>query len=175
MEHAEKLRAAVRDVPDFPQPGIIFKDITPILSDGALFRTALTQLTGTVGTATIDKVAGIDARGFIFGASVADRLNAGFVPLRKHGKLPYKTECRSYALEYGEATIEIHEDAILPGENVLLIDDLLATGGTAGAAVELIRKLQGNLVAASFLIELTFLNGRDKLPSDVPIHAIIQY
>jgi len=127
--------AAVRDVVDFPKPGIVFKDITPILADGKLFREAISLLCKTAGDVKIDKVVGIDARGFIFAAAVADRLGAGFVPVRKKGKLPWKTRQTAYSLEYGESIVELHEDAVKPGETILLVDDLLATGGTAAAAV----------------------------------------
>lgn len=175
MENIESLRGAVRDVPDFPKPGIVFKDITPILSDPLLFKSALDALTATVGGASVDKIVGIDARGFIFGAAVADRLNAGFIPMRKKGKLPHTTASAPYSLEYGEAEIEIHKDAIHPGEKLFLVDDLLATGGTAGAAVNLINELGGELVAISFLIELTFLNGRSQLDEKVPTYAILSY
>jgi adenine phosphoribosyltransferase len=157
------LRATIRDIVDFPQPGIIFKDITPILSDAALFRQSISLLCDTAGGAKIDKVVGIDARGFIFAAAVADRLGAGFVPVRKKGKLPWKTRQTSYSLEYGESVVELHEDAVQPGESVLLVDDLLATGGTAEAAVRLLDELGANLVGIAFLIELGFLNGREKL------------
>jgi adenine phosphoribosyltransferase len=168
MNPADSLRSAVRDVVDFPQPGIVFKDITPILSDAALFRQSISLLCDTAGGVKIDKVVGIDARGFIFAAAVADRLGAGFVPVRKKGKLPWKTHQSAYSLEYGEAIVELHEDAVVPGENILLVDDLLATGGTAAAAVELLGLLGANLVGISFLIELNFLKGREKL---VP-HAV---
>jgi len=144
------------------------------LSDPTLLRHAINALTATSGGVKIDKVVGIDARGFIFAAPVALNLDAGFVPVRKKGKLPWKTHAMAYSLEYGENVVEIHKDAILPGESVLLIDDLLATGGTAAAAIKLIRQLDANLVAASFLIELTELNGRDLL-GDIPVHAIISY
>lgn len=160
---AASLRAAIRDVVDFPKPGIIFKDITPILADGGLFRDSISLLCETIGDVKIDKVVGIDARGFIFAAAVADRLGAGFVPVRKKGKLPWKTRQTAYSLEYGEAVVELHEDAILPGESVLLVDDLLATGGTAAAAVKLLDELGANIVGFSVLIELCFLNGREKL------------
>jgi adenine phosphoribosyltransferase len=134
-----------------------------VLADGRLFRDAITLLCDTTGGNPIDKVVGIDARGFIFAAAVADRLGAGFVPVRKKGKLPWNTRGLSYTLEYGEAVVEIHEDAVSPGENVLLVDDLLATGGTASAAVQLLNGLGAEIVAVSFLIELGFLKGRDKL------------
>lgn len=171
----EKLAAGVRDIPDFPKPGIVFKDITPILAHPELWKLATSALIETVGGQPVDKVVGIDARGFIFGAVVADRIGAGFVPIRKRGKLPHTTEGVSYALEYGFAEVEIHTDAILPGENVFLVDDLLATGGTATAAVELIRKLGGNLLGMAFLIELEFLDGRSRLAPHGPVHAILRY
>ena len=174
MSKSAALHDAIRDVVDFPKPGIIFKDITPILSDGKLFRQSIDLLCETAGGAKIDKVVGIDARGFIFAAAVADRLGAGFVPVRKKGKLPWKTRQAAYSLEYGEAIVELHEDAVSPGENVLLVDDLLATGGTAAAAVNLLTGLGANLIAVSFLIELTFLNGREKLVPH-PIHSILTY
>ncbi len=164
----------IRDVPDFPKPGILFKDISHILSDPALLRHSINELTATSGGVKIDKVVGIDARGFIFAAPVALNLDAGFVPVRKQGKLPWQTHSMAYSLEYGENVVEIHKDAILPGESVLLVDDLLATGGTAAAAIHLINQLDARLVAASFLIELTDLNGRDLL-GDTPVNTIIQY
>lgn len=174
MPASEKLRAAVRDVVDFPKPGIVFKDITPILADGKLFRDSVTLLCETAGGAKIDKVVGIDARGFIFASAVADRLGVGFVPVRKKGKLPWKTRQTAYALEYGEAIVELHEDAVHPGESVLLVDDLLATGGTAAAAVKLLDELGANLVGISVLIELSFLAGRTKLVPH-PVHSILTY
>lgn len=171
---SDLIRAGIRDVPDFPKPGIVYKDIAPILSDPSLLRHSIDLLTATAGDVKIDKVVGIDARGFIFAAPVALNHNAGFVPVRKQGKLPWQTHSMAYSLEYGENVVEIHKDAILPGENVLLVDDLLATGGTAAAAIKLINQLDANLVAASFLIELSFLNGRDLL-GDIPVHAVVQY
>lgn len=171
---SESLRAAIRDVLDFPKPGIVFKDITPILADAALFRESITLLCDTAAGVKIDKVVGIDARGFIFAAAVADRLGAGFVPVRKKGKLPWKTRQTAYALEYGEAIVELHEDAVKPGEAILLVDDLLATGGTAAAAVQLLDELGANLVGISVLIELEFLNGREKLAPH-PVKSIISY
>ena len=177
MEQAslDKLAAGIRDVADFPKPGILFKDITPVLNDPDLWDISMTALIETAGDMHIDRIVGIDARGFIFGAAVADRLRAGFVPIRKKGKLPYKSLSKAYVLEYGEEIIEVHEDAIAPGENVLLVDDLLATGGTAAAAADLVRRLGGNMVAFSFPIELSFLGGRNNLPGDIPVHAIIKY
>jgi adenine phosphoribosyltransferase len=159
----ERLKAAVRDVEDFPKKGIVFKDITPVLADGELFRGAIGLLIESAGGVRVDKVVGIDARGFIFAAAVADRLGVGFVPIRKKGKLPWRCQEAAYALEYGEAVVEIHEDAVKPGEKVLLVDDLLATGGTAAAAIKLLDALGADLVGASFLIELKFLAGREKL------------
>jgi adenine phosphoribosyltransferase len=174
MSAAERLRAAVRDVVDFPKPGIIFKDITPILADGKLFHDSISLLCETAGGVKIDKVVGIDARGFIFAAAVADRLGAGFVPVRKKGKLPWKTRQTAYSLEYGESIVELHEDAVKPGESILLADDLLATGGTAAAAVKLLDELGANLVGISVLIELEFLKGRAKLAPH-PVSAVLTY
>jgi len=171
---AASLRAAIRDVIDFPTPGIIFKDITPVLADGKLFRESISLLCETAGGMKIDKVVGIDARGFIFAAAVADRLGAGFVPVRKKGKLPWKTRQTAYSLEYGESIVELHEDAIAPGETVLLVDDLLATGGTAAAAVKLLDELGADIVAISVLIELGFLAGRGKLIPHT-VHSIITF
>ena len=158
------LRAAIRDVPDFPKPGILFKDITPLLADGALFRLCIDAFLESTRPLGVDKVVGIDARGFIFGAAVAHALGLGFVPVRKKGKLPFTCQSAAYTLEYGEAVVEMHTDALRPGERVVLIDDLLATGGTAAAAVQLIAKMGAELVQAQFLIELAFLGGRKKLP-----------
>lgn len=174
MSKSADLHAAIRDVIDFPKPGIIFKDITPILADGRLFRQTIDLICETAEGRKIDKIVGIDARGFIFGAAVADRLGAGFIPVRKKGKLPWKTHQASYSLEYGENVIELHEDAISPGETVLLVDDLLATGGTAAAAVGLLEKLGADIVAITFVIELAFLNGREKLGSH-KINALLTY
>ncbi len=170
-----KIRNAIRDVSDFPKPGIVFKDITPLLADPQTMSLALDAIEEKVAGQRIDKVVGIDARGFIFGAAIADRLKAGFIPLRKKGKLPFKRLEIAYALEYGEAIIEMHSDAIAEGEHVYLVDDLLATGGTASAAIHLIEKMKGRLVACAFLIELGFLNGREVLGTSAPVHAIIRY
>jgi adenine phosphoribosyltransferase len=163
MPELTDLAAAIRDVADFPEPGIVFKDITPLLADPALFSLALDLLCDLVANQPIDKVVGIDARGFIFAGAVADRLGAGFVPIRKKGKLPWLTHGSAYSLEYGQATVEVHQDAISAGENVLLVDDLLATGGTAAAALKILETLGARVVAATFLIELGFLNGRHTL------------
>ncbi len=173
MQHSA-LRDAIRDVVDFPKPGIIYKDITPILADGKLFNQAVSLFCEVAGQHPIAKVAGIDARGFIFGGAVADRLGAGFIPIRKKGKLPWKTRQEAYSLEYGESIVELHEDSVLPGERVLLIDDLLATGGTAAAALELLDQLGANVVGVAFLIELAFLGGRKKLGGN-RIESILTY
>jgi adenine phosphoribosyltransferase len=170
----EKLRAGVRDVPDFPKPGIIFKDITPILSDGMLFRASIDVFLEQCRGKKVDKIVGIDARGFIFASTVAYELGLGFVPIRKRGKLPFKTEIAKYSLEYGEAEMEMHIDAMNPGEQVILVDDLLATGGTSAAAAALIAKVGGKLTEAIFLIELDFLKGREKL-APVPVTSFLNY
>jgi adenine phosphoribosyltransferase len=170
----QELSAAIRDVPDFPKPGILFKDITPILLDPGHFQKVIGHFCARAKALDAGKIAGIDARGFLFGATVAYELGLGFVPIRKKGKLPYKTFGQAYALEYGEAEIEIHQDAFSPGEKVVLVDDLLATGGTAAAAIHLIEQAGATVVEAQFLIELEFLHGREKLaPSGVD--AILCY
>jgi len=160
-----RIRAGIRDVPDYPSAGVLFKDVTPLLADSGLFAETVTALAAGFGPAgkTVDVVAGIEARGFIFGAPVALGLGVGFVPIRKSGKLPHTTVSAEYALEYGVATIEVHTDAVRPGQRVLLLDDVLATGGTAEAAARLIEGLGAEVVAVSFLLELGFLNGRDRL------------
>ena len=170
----DNLRSGVRDVPDFPKKGIIFKDITPILSDGALFQASIDVFIERCRGKKIDKIVGIDARGFVFGAAVAYELGIGFVPIRKRGKLPYKTEIEKYSLEYGEAEMEMHIDAMMPGEQIVLVDDLLATGGTSAAAAALIAKVGGKLIEAQFLIELEFLHGRKKL-APTPVVSFLQY
>ena len=169
-----ELEAAIRNVPDFPKPGIQFKDITPVLADARLFSGAIDLLTEKFSPGCVDAVVGIDARGFIFAAAAARKLHAGFVPVRKKGKLPYSTIEQEYALEYGHATVAMHTDALKPGARVLLIDDLLATGGTAAAAVALVQKLGGKIQEVGFLIELKFLNGRNKL-AGLPVRALIEY
>src|SRR6267378_2999104 len=160
---AAEIERAIRNIPDFPKAGIQFKDITPVLSDARLFSGCIDLLTQDIKPGTVDAVVGIDARGFIFAAAAAVRLEAGFVPVRKKGKLPYQTHEEEYDLEYGTATIAMHVDALKPGSKVLLIDDLLATGGTAAAAAALVQRLGGRILEISFLIELKFLNGRGKL------------
>jgi adenine phosphoribosyltransferase len=176
MQHlaSERIAQAVRDVPDFPKPGIIFKDITPLLSDGALFRESIDLFMDSCKGLKPDKIVGIDARGFLFGSAVAYQLGAGFVPVRKKGKLPYQTKEASYTLEYGEATVEMHIDAISPGEKIVLIDDLLATGGTSAAAAKLIKQAGGELLEIQFLIELAFLEGRKHL-EPVPVRSFLTY
>ena len=168
------IEKAIRNVPDFPKPGIQFKDITPVLADARLFNGCIDLLIEGFKPGDVDAVVGIDARGFIFAAAAADKLQAGFVPVRKKGKLPYQTIEQSYDLEYGSATIAVHVDALHPGSRVLLIDDLLATGGTAAAAVALVEKLGGKILQISFLIELKFLDGRKRLPGQ-PIRSIVAY
>lgn len=160
---ADVIRAAIRDIPDFPKPGILFKDITPILADPALFRGAIDLFVAQHREDPPELIAAIEARGFLFAAALADRLGIGLVPIRKQGKLPYRTLSQSYDLEYGSATLELHADAFPAGSRVLLIDDLLATGGSAAAAIELIEKAGGRVVGVDFLIELAFLKGRERL------------
>jgi adenine phosphoribosyltransferase len=178
MKHANltaaDLAAAIRTVPDFPKPGIQFKDITPVLADARLFGASIDLLTAKVVPGSVDAVVGIDARGFIFAAAAAIKLQAGFVPVRKKGKLPYTTHEQTYDLEYGTSTVAIHTDALKPGSRVLLVDDLLATGGTAAAAAALVEKLGAHIVEISFLIELGFLNGRERL-KPYPIRSLVVY
>ena len=157
------LRAHLRDVPDFPKPGILFKDITPLLAEPRAFHITLDLFAERFIGEHIDTVVGIESRGFIFGGALAARLNASFVPVRKPGKLPYKTDRVGYTLEYGTAELEMHKESIRPGANVLIVDDLLATGGTASAAAELARKQEGTVVGFAFVVELDFLDGRRRL------------
>src|SRR5215468_2344219 len=170
----EEIQRAIRNVPDFPQPGIQFKDITPVLADPRLFSGSIDLLIDGFKPDQVDAVVGIDARGFIFAAAAAVKLQAGFVPVRKKGKLPFKTHEQDYALEYGSATVAMHIDALKPGSRVLLIDDLLATGGTAAAAAALVNRLGGKILEISFLIELNFLAGRDKLKG-YPVRSLVVY
>jgi adenine phosphoribosyltransferase len=169
-----EIERAIRNIPDFPKAGIQFKDITPVLADARLFSGAIDLLADNVKAGSVDTVVGIDARGFIFAAAVAVKLHAGFVPVRKKGKLPYNTHEENYALEYGTASVAIHVDALKPGARVLLVDDLLATGGTAAAAAALVKRLGGEILEISFLIELSFLHGRDKLKG-FPVHSLVVY
>lgn len=171
-----RARELIRDVPDFPQPGILFKDITPVLADPAAFGAVLDALAERVSSLKVDKIVGIESRGFIFGAALADRLKLGFSPVRKLGKLPYKVDRVEYALEYGTGTLEAHVDAVKPGERVAVVDDLLATGGTAWAAGRLVQRQQGVLAGYLFLVELAFLNGRERLAKDgVAVEALLAY
>jgi adenine phosphoribosyltransferase len=167
---AALISSRIRDVADYPQRGVIFKDITPLLADPPAFAEVVTAL--GAGHGGVDKVAGIEARGFILAAPVACSLGAGFVPIRKQGKLPGPTYAQSYELEYGTATVEVHQDAFEPGDRVLLIDDVLATGGTAAASVELVRRCGATVEAIVFLLELGFLDGRSKLPG-LPVRALM--
>lgn len=162
---AELIKSRVRDVPDYPQPGIVFKDITPLLADGPALRAVVDAL--SAGYPPVDKVVGIEARGFILAAAVACHLGAGFVPVRKQGKLPGPTYAESYDLEYGTATVEVHKDAFAPGERVLVIDDVLATGGTAEATVNLVRLAGASVAGVAVLLELSFLNGRSRFPGGI--------
>jgi adenine phosphoribosyltransferase len=157
------LREQIRDIPDFPKPGVTFKDITPLLADPMAFSTAVDAIVVSFGRGTIDKVVGIEARGFIIAAPVAYHFGAGFVPLRKPGKLPYETVTEPYELEYGTESLELHTDAFAPGDRVLIVDDVLATGGTARAACNLVEQAGGKVSGLAFVIELEFLHGREKL------------
>jgi adenine phosphoribosyltransferase len=168
------LEKAIRTIPDFPKPGIQFKDITPVLADARLFARSIDLLTESYAPGTVDAIVGIDARGFIFAAAAALKLRAGFIPVRKKGKLPYSTFEQSYELEYGTNTIAIHTDAVKRNSRILLIDDLLATGGTAQAAAQLVDKLGAKILQISFLIELSFLKGREKL-QPFPVRSLIVY
>jgi len=169
-----ELKKYIRDIPDFPKKGIIFKDITTLLMDAEAFRGAVESIVKEYKGKKIDKVLAVEARGFIFGGAVANELQAGFIPVRKKGKLPWKTNAVTYELEYGSDTLEMHEDAIKPGESVLIVDDLLATGGTVKAVTDLVKQFDGKIEGIAFLIELSFLKGRDKL-KDYPIYSLITY
>ncbi len=169
-----ELRQLVRDVPDFPKPGIVFKDITPVLADEVAFPTVIDSIAAHFGRGTVDKVVGIEARGFIVAAPVAYHFGAGFVPVRKAGKLPFQTQSESYELEYGEETLEIHADAIAPGERIAIVDDVLATGGTAAATAKLVESLGGVVQGMAFIIELGFLKGRDRLKR-YDVFSLLEY
>ena len=169
-----RLEDWVRDIPDFPQKGILFKDITPLLQDSVAFRASLERLAAHYAGAGIQTVVGVESRGFIFGAPLAYLLNCGFVPVRKFGKLPSQTVSVEYALEYGTNVVAMHKDAIRPGQRVLIVDDLLATGGTVSAAMELVEKLGGHIAGIAFLVELTFLKGREQLGGH-DVFALIKY
>ena len=171
MDH---LKSKIRNVPDFPKPGILFYDITTLMQDATGFRAAIDSLALPFQNQGIDVVVGIESRGFIFGAPVADRIGTGFSPVRKPGKLPYKTVSCSYALEYGTDSLEMHHDAIREGQRVLIVDDLLATGGTARATIDLVKQLGGQVHALAFLIELVALKGRERLVGE-QVHAVLKY
>jgi adenine phosphoribosyltransferase len=173
MELAQ-LRSLIRDVPDFPQEGVLFKDITPLLADPIAFSSVIDLVVVHFGRGNVDKVVGIEARGFIIASPVAYHFGAGFVPVRKKDKLPWKTEAAEYSLEYGTATLEVHTDAVQPGERVLIVDDVLATGGTAKATADLVERIGGKVVGLAFLIELGFLHGRDRLES-YDLFTLIDY
>jgi adenine phosphoribosyltransferase len=170
----DRLRALIRDVPDFPKPGVVFKDFTPLLADAVAFASAVDGLVAPLIDRGVTKVLAIDARGFLFGAPVALALGAGLVPVRKPGKLPSEVEREEYVLEYGTDLLEVHKDALDPGERVVIVDDVLATGGTASATVRLARTLDADVVACSFVIELAFLDGRAQLPG-VEINSLLTY
>jgi adenine phosphoribosyltransferase len=170
------LQASIRTIPDYPRPGIMFRDITTLLGDARSFRRAIDDLVQPWAGMKVDKVAGIEARGFILGGAVAHQISAGFVPIRKKGKLPHKRVSVAYALEYGEDVIEMHADALVSGERVILVDDLIATGGTAEAAVKLLRKLGAEVLAACFVIDLPDLGGAEKLRKlDVPVRTLVSF
>ena len=174
LEH--DLKAAIRSIPDYPKPGIMFRDITTLLGNARAFRRAVDELVQPWAGSKIDKVAGMEARGFIIGGAVAHQLSAGFVPIRKKGKLPHTTVRIAYSLEYGLDEMEMHVDAIQPGERVILVDDLIATGGTAEGAVKLLRQIGANVVAACFIIDLPDLGGADKLRAmDVPVRTLLSF
>ncbi|MBX3468147.1 MAG: adenine phosphoribosyltransferase [Planctomycetes bacterium] len=171
------IKRLIRDVPDFPKPGILFKDVTPLLADAAALSRVVDALAEPYrqgGAPTVDRVLGIESRGFIFGTPVAQRLGVGFAPIRKPGKLPWRTVSESYALEYGEDRIELHEDAVHKGERVLIVDDLLATGGTLTAACRLVERLGGQVAGCAVVIELGFLDGRKRL-GERPVHSLVTY
>lgn len=168
------LEAHIRDIPDFPEPGIVFKDITPLLGHPEAFDEAISEMVEPFLDLAITKIVGIEARGFIFGAPIADRLGAGFVPVRKPGKLPWDVRSQEYALEYGTDTVEVHSDAVGPSDRLLIVDDVLATGGTARATVDLFSGFGAKVEGLAVLMELTFLGGRSKL-SDINVHAVVHH
>ena len=170
-----QIEKLIRDVPDFPEPGIVFKDITPVLADPIAFSTITDLIVVHFGRGNVDKVVGIEARGFILASPVAYHFGAGFVPIRKKGKLPWAAVDEEYDLEYGTATLELHTDGIIEGERVLIVDDVLATGGTAKAAASLVRQVGGDVCGIATLIELDFLHGRERLPADLELFTLIHY
>jgi len=174
MKNNSLLEKSVRNIPDFPKPGILFRDVTTLIQNKSAFKKSIDLLAKKYKGKKIDKIVGVEARGFIFGAALAYKIGAGFVPVRKKGKLPYKTISASYELEYGTDTLEIHKDAITNGEKVLIIDDLLATGGTVKAVVEMVTQLRGKIAGIGFVIELVDLHGRDKL-KEYPLFSLIKF
>lgn len=170
----DSLKTKIRDIADFPKPGIVFKDITPLVQDPATLKTCIEALISPFRNSNITAVAGMEARGFIFGSLAAWELGVGFIPLRKPGKLPYDVQSVDYALEYGNASLEAHIDAVTEGDRILLVDDVLATGGTAKASSELVEKLGGEVVACAFVMELSFLKGREQL-TDYSLHSVMTY
>jgi len=176
MASLDLVRQLIRDIPDFPQPGILFKDITPVLADAKTFQAVLDEMEERLRGRGFDRIVAIESRGFVFGAALADRLEIGFSPVRKLGKLPYKTHRIEYALEYGKGVLEAHVDSVKPGEKVAIVDDLLATGGTAWGAAQLVQKQEGQVGAFLFVVELSFLKGRDRLAQyGAPVEALISY
>ena len=172
----DTLLSAIRNIPDYPRPGVMFRDITTLLGNARAFRRAIDELVHPFAGSKIDKIAGIEARGFILGGAIAHQLSAGFVPIRKKGKLPHETVSIAYSLEYGLDEMEMHKDAVQPGEKVILVDDLIATGGTAEGAAKLLRQMGAEIVAACFIIDLPELGGRAKLEAlDVPVHTLIAF
>jgi adenine phosphoribosyltransferase len=167
-------RKYIRDIPDFPQKGVVFRDITGLLKNGPVFKRAIDEMAAHYNHQKIDAVVSIEARGFIIGAALAYRLGTGFVPVRKKGKLPWRVYRKSYSLEYGQDHLEIHQDGIESGKNVLIVDDVIATGGTIEAVAELVKEMQGHVIGAAFLIELTALKGKEKI-KDIPIFSLIKY
>ena len=174
MDLNAQLHATIRDVPNFPKEGIVFKDITPVLANGRLFRSVIERFAAELDDLGVTKIVGIDARGFIFAGAVASQMGLGFIPIRKKGKLPWTTHSASYKLEYGESTVEVHVDAVENGEKVALIDDVLATGGTAAAAIKLLERCGAEVVRAEFLMELGFLGGREVVGA-TPVVSLVTY
>ena len=174
MKNDSSLEKSIRSIPDFPKPGILFRDVTTLIQNKSAFKKSIDLLAKKYKGKKIDKIVGVEARGFIFGAALAHKIGAGFVPVRKKGKLPFKTISTTYELEYGTDTLEIHKDAIRSGEKILIIDDLLATGGTVKAVVDLVKQLQGEIVGIGLVIELVDLHGRDKL-KDYPLYSLIKF
>jgi adenine phosphoribosyltransferase len=168
------LEKSIRNIPDFPKPGILFRDVTTLIQNKAAFKKSVDLLAKKYKGKGFDKVVGVEARGFIFGAAVAHKIGAGFIPVRKKGKLPFKTISTTYALEYGTDTLEIHQDAIKPGEKILIIDDLLATGGTVKAVIELVEQLKGKIASIGFVIELVDLHGKDKF-KEYPVYSLVKF